>query len=113
MLSELREQYLLTWKVRPVGVRILPKISTFVLNSVKVGKKAYGTKGLIETHLASKSSPPTIDNSMDHVTRFVSRYSLIYGYSYHTGNAVQVNKRRRDEFVGICTCNNIASVTPA
>ena len=46
---------------------------------MKVGKKAYGTKGLIETHLASKSSPPTIDNSMDHVTRFVSRYSLIYG----------------------------------
>ena len=56
---------------------------------MKVGKKAYGTKGLIETHLASKSSPPTIDNSMDHVTRFVSRYSLIYGVTkeyiiYHT-----------------------------
>ena len=47
---------------------------------MKVGKKAYGTKGLIETHLASKCSPPTIDNSMDHVTRFVSRYSLIYGF---------------------------------
>ena len=48
---------------------------------MKVEKKAYGTKGLIETHLASKSSPPTIDNSMDHVTRFVSRYSLIYDTS--------------------------------
>ena len=48
---------------------------------MKVEKKAYGTKGLIETHLASKSSPPTIDDSMNHVTRFVSRYSLIYGHS--------------------------------
>ena len=50
---------------------------------MKVEKKAYGTKGLIETHLASKSSPPTIDNSMDHVTRFVSRYSLIYAKTSH------------------------------
>ena len=52
---------------------------------MKVEKKAYGTKGLIETHLASKSSPPTIDNSMDHVTRFVSRYSLIYDLIYNGG----------------------------
>ena len=39
----------------------------------------YATKGLIETQFASKGPPPTIDNSMDHMTRFESRYSSIYG----------------------------------
>ena len=38
---------------------------------MKVGKKAYATKGLIETQFASNSPPPAIDNSMDHVTRFI------------------------------------------
>ena len=48
---------------------------------MKVGKKAYATKGLIETQFASNSPPPAIDNSMDHVTRFISRYSSIYGWT--------------------------------
>ena len=46
---------------------------------MKVGGKAYATKGLIETQFASKDPPPTIDNSLDHVTRFESRYFSIYG----------------------------------
>ena len=79
MLSELREQYLLTWKVRPVGVRILPKISKFVLNSIESWEKSVRYKRVNRNTLSLKSSPPTIDNSMDHVTRFVSRYFLIYG----------------------------------
>ena len=55
--------------------------------AVKVAKKAYATKGLIETRFASKGPPPTIDNSMDHVTRFISRYSSIYGESKGLLNA--------------------------
>ena len=46
--------------------------------AVKVGGKAYTTKGLIETQFASKGPPPTIDNSLDHVMHFESRYSSIY-----------------------------------
>ena len=45
---------------------------------MKVGKKAYATKGFIETLFASKGPPPSIDNSMDHERRFISRYSSIY-----------------------------------
>ena len=73
---------------------------------MKVGKKAYGTKGLIETHLASKSSPPTIDNSMDHVTRFVSRYSLIYGQT----NVVKT--LRNYKYKGLQWLQIIDHVTP-
>ena len=59
----------------------MPKITIFVLNSSESWGKAYATKGLIETQFASKGPPPTIDNSMDHVTHFISRYSSIYGSS--------------------------------
>ena len=45
------------------------------------GGEAYATKGLIETQFSSKGPPPTIDNSMDHVMRFESRYSSVYDES--------------------------------
>ena len=58
----------------------MPKKTIIVLNSSESWEKSvYATKGLIETQFASKGPPPTIDNSMDHVTRFESRYSSIYG----------------------------------
>ena len=59
----------------------MPKITIFVFYSCESSKKAYATKGLIETQFASKGPPPTIDNLMDHVTRFISRYSSIYDYA--------------------------------
>ena len=57
----------------------MPKITIFVLDSSESWEKSVRYKGLIETQFTSKGPPPAIDNSMDHVTRFESRYSSIYG----------------------------------
>ena len=54
VLSELREQYLLTWKVRLVGVRILPKISKFVLNSSESWEKSVRYKRVNRNTLSFK-----------------------------------------------------------
>ena len=63
----------------------MPKISIFLLNSSENRGKSVIYKRVNRNTVHFKGSAAYIDNSMDHVTRFVSRYSSIYGLNKQCG----------------------------